>query len=85
MHKKVFVVGGAALGDHRLPKRVMLGELENAGKRGPGGNDKEWTDCMAEDHRVFDITGDWKIAALDPEVRYYTVCEGGFRFRGRGV
>ena len=22
--------------DHRLPKRVMSGELENVGKRGPG-------------------------------------------------
>ena len=27
-------------GDHRLPKRVMSGELENAGKRGPGGRRK---------------------------------------------
>ena len=25
------------MGDHRLPKRVMTAELENAGKRGPGG------------------------------------------------
>ena len=24
------------MGDHRLPKRVVSGELENAGKRGPG-------------------------------------------------
>ena len=24
------------MGDHRLPKRLMSGELENAGKRGPG-------------------------------------------------
>ena len=24
------------MSDHRLPKRVMPGELENAGKRGPG-------------------------------------------------
>ena len=28
------------LGDHRLPKRVMSGELENTGKRGPGGKEK---------------------------------------------
>ena len=28
------------MGDHRLPKRVMSGELENAGKRGPGGEEK---------------------------------------------
>ena len=26
--------------DHRLPKTVMLGELEDAGKRGPGGGKK---------------------------------------------
>ena len=26
--------------DHRIPKRVMSGELENAGKRGPGGGRK---------------------------------------------
>ena len=45
--------------DHRLPKRVILGELENAGKRGPGGKNKEWTDCVAEDLRLFGITGDW--------------------------
>ena len=29
------------MGDHMLPKRVMSGELENAGKRGPGGKEKE--------------------------------------------
>ena len=54
------------MGDHRLPKRVMSGELKNAGKRRPGGKEKEWTDCMAEDRRVFGITGDWSTAALDP-------------------
>ena len=33
------------MGDNRLPKRVMSGELENAGKREPGGKEKEeWTD-----------------------------------------
>ena len=29
------------MGDHRLPKRVMSGELENAGKRGPGGKERK--------------------------------------------
>ena len=48
------------MGDHRLPKRVMSGELENAGKRGPGGKEKEWTDCVADDLRLFGVTGDWK-------------------------
>ena len=45
------------MGDHRLPKRVMPGELENAGKRGPGGKEKEWTDCVADDLRLFGVTG----------------------------
>ena len=39
------------MGDHRLPKGVMSGELENVGKRGPRGKDKERTDCVAENHR----------------------------------
>ena len=56
------------MGDHRLPKRIMSGELENAGKRGPGGGEKEWTDCVADDLRLFGITGGWSTAALDPGV-----------------
>ena len=40
------------MGVHRLPKRVMSGELENAGKRGPGGEEKELTDCVADDRRT---------------------------------
>ena len=31
------------MGDHRLPKRVMPGELEEAGKHGPGGRINERT------------------------------------------
>ena len=46
------------MGDHRLPKRVMSGELENAGKRGPGGKEKKWTDCVADDLGLFGVTGD---------------------------
>ena len=56
------------MGDHRLPKKVMSGELENAGKRGPGGEEKEWTGCMANDLRLFGITVDWNTAALYPGV-----------------
>ena len=37
------------MGDHRLSKRVMPGELKNTGQRGPGGNKKEWMDCVAKD------------------------------------
>ena len=43
-------------------------ELENAGKRGPGGEEKEWTDCVADDLRLFGITGEWSTAAIDPGV-----------------
>ena len=70
---------------YRLPKRIMSGELENAGKRGPGGKEKGWTDCVAEDLRLFDITGDWNTAALDPGAWYSTVREGGCRFMAAWV
>ena len=73
------------MGDHRLPKRVMSGELENAGKRGPGGKEKEWTDCVADDLRLFGVTVDWKTAALDPGAWYNTVQEGGCRFMAAWV
>ena len=63
------------------PKPLILlsGELENAGKRGPGGKEKEWTDCVADDLRLFGVTGDWKTAALDPGAWYNTVQEGGLK------
>ena len=74
------------MGDHRLPKRVMPGKLENAGKRGPGGKEKKWTDCVAEDLRLFGTTGDWSTPALDPWSWYYsTVREGGCRFMAAWV
>ena len=69
------------MGAQRLPKRAMSGELENAGKRGPGGKEKERTDCVADDLRLFGIAGDWSTTtALDPGVWYCTVHEGGCRF-----
>ena len=46
------------MGDYKLPKRVVSGELEDTEKRGPGGKEKEWADCVAEDIRLFGITGD---------------------------
>ena len=41
MHTRKLLWPGALLrkGGHRLPKRVMSGELENAGKRGPEGKE----------------------------------------------
>ena len=62
------------MGDYRLPKRVMSGELENAGKRGPGGKEKEWTNCVADDLRLF-----------GPGAWYTTVQEGGCRFMAAWV
>ena len=59
--------------------------LKNAGKRGPGGEEKEWTDCVADDLRLFGITGDWSTAALDPGVWYSAVHEGGCRFMAAWV
>ena len=73
------------MGDHWLPKRVMSGELENSGKRGPGGKEKEWTDCVADDLRLFGVPGDGRTAALDPEAWYNIVHEGGCRFMAAWV
>ena len=73
------------MGDYKLSKRVMPGELENAGKREPGGKEKERTGCVVEDLWIFDITGDWSTAALDPGVWYSTVREGGCRFMAAWV
>ena len=70
---------------HRLPKRVTSGELENAGKRGPGGKEKDWMDCVVDDLRLFGITGDWSTAALDPGVWYSVVHERGCRFMAAWV
>ena len=64
---------------HRLYRSVMSRELENAGKHGPGGKNKEWADRVAEDRRMFGITGGWSTAALDPVFCYSTVCKGGCR------
>ena len=73
------------MGNHKLPKRVMSGELENAEKRGPGGKEKEWTDCVADYLRLFGITRDWSAAALDPGVWYSTVHKDGCRFMAAWV
>ena len=35
----------------RLPKRIVSGNLEGAVRRGRGGKEKEWTDCVQSDIR----------------------------------
>ena len=66
----------------RLPKRIMFGNLEGAVRRGRGGKNKKWTDCVQSDIRAFGITGDWKTMALKAEVWVEAVTEGGRRFMG---
>ena len=49
-------------------------------RRGRGGKEKEWTDCIQNDIRVFGITGNWKTMVLKAEVWVKAVTEGGRRF-----
>ena len=69
----------------RLPKRIVFGNLEGAVRRGRGGKEKEWTDCIQSDIRAFGIAGDWKVTALKSEVWVETVTEGGRRFMAAEV
>ena len=64
----------------RLPKRTVFEKLEGAVRRGWGGKEKEWTDCLQSDIRAFGITQDWKVTALKAEVWVETVAEGGRKF-----
>ena len=64
----------------RLPMRIVFGNLEGVVRRGWGGKEKEWTDRVQSDIRMFGITGDWKATALKAEVRVEAVTEGGRRF-----
>ena len=64
----------------RLPKRTVFGNLEGAVRRGRGGMEKEWTDCVQSDMRAFGIAGDWKATALEAEVWVETVTESRRRF-----
>ena len=65
------------MGNNSLLKRVMSGQLDNAGQRGPESK-RYWTDCMAaEDRRVFGIMGAWSTAVvLHPGDWHNKVCEG---------
>ena len=41
---------------------------------GGGGGEKEWTDFVSDDRRVYNLIGDWNTATLDPGVWYNTLC-----------
>ena len=64
----------------RLPKRVVFGNLEGAVRRGRGGKEKEWTDCVQSNIRTFGTTGDWNTMAFKAEVWVEAVTEGRRRF-----
>ena len=64
----------------RLPKRIVFGNLEGAVRRGRGGKEKQWADCVQSDVRAVGIAGDWKATAFKAGVWVETVPEGGRRF-----
>ena len=64
----------------RRSKRIVFGNFEGAVRRGRGGKEKEWVDCVQSDIRAFGIAGDWKATALKAEVWIETVTEDGWRF-----
>ena len=64
----------------RLPKRIVFGNLEGVVRRGRGGKEKEWTDCVQSGIRALGIAEDLKVAVSKAEVWVETVAEGGRRF-----
>ena len=63
----------------QLPKRIMFGNLEGAVRRGRGGKEKEWTNCVQSEVHEFGIAGDGKVTALKATVWVETVTEGRWR------
>ena len=60
-----------------------MGTFDGARKRGRGGKEKEWVDCVARDVRAFGISGDWESLSLQEGNWYNTVVEGGVEVHGR--
>ena len=68
----------------RLPKRNILRILEGAVRRGRGGKEKEWTDCVQSDIRAFGIVRGWEATALEAEVWVEIVTDSGRSLMARG-
>ena len=62
----------------RLPRRLILGKLHGARKRGRGEKEKERVDCVKKNIRAFGI-----LLSLQEDVWYNTVVEGGRTVHGR--
>ena len=92
-HRKQPCARGGCCGRGRYSACVTTGyprgscreSARTRGNVGRGGKEKEWTDCVADDLRLFGVTGDWRTAALDPGAWYNTVHEGGCRFMAAWV
>ena len=54
--------------------------LRVAGRRGWGGKEKEWNDCVPSDVRAFGIAGNAEATTLEAEVWVETAMEGRRRF-----
>ena len=67
-------------GLNHTQKVYAVENLEGPMRRGRGGKEKEWTDCVQNDIRAFGIAGDWEAMALKAEVWVEAVTEGGRRF-----
>ena len=73
--------GDAHLHERRAAaKRIMFGNLESTVRRGRGGKENEWTDCVQSNIRAFGIKGEWKAMALKAEVWVEAVTSGGRKF-----
>ena len=59
-----------------FPKSYTQGAV----RRGRGGKEKEWTDCVQSDIRAFGMTGDWETMAVKAEIWVEAVTKGGRRF-----
>ena len=83
LHTRILFLWAGTLirtGGGRLSKRIMFGNPEGEVRRGRGGKNKEWSDCVQSDIRAFGKSVDWKATALKAEVWVETVTEGGGRF-----
>ena len=47
------------MGNDRLSKRIMSGELQDAGFRTRGDKKKAWRHCVADTIGMFQSRGDW--------------------------
>ena len=68
------------MGGGAHPNERRAAAKANRVRKGRGGKEKEWTDCVQSDIRAFGMTGDWKATAFKAEMWAETVTEGGRRF-----